>query len=283
MPELPEIENLARQMSKELHGKRIIRAESPQPKCLNMPPRDFLRIVGKTVKDTTSRGKWLFTRLEPGDYLLLNLGMGGDLLFHKKSDTVPEKYQLRLTFHDDAELTASFYWFGYIHLVSDEELPRHKMTSKLGISPTDPEFTAERLSSMLAGKRGAIKTFLLDQKNIAGIGNVYVQDPLFKARLHPLRKIQTLGEPEIKALHEAICAVLNRSIRLGGLKYEKDLYGRHGRYGPRQFLVAYKTGKPCPKCRTKVVKIKTGSTASYICPRCQRLRAVSPWKRNARK
>lgn len=273
MPELPEIENLARQMSKELHGKRIVRAESPQPKCLNIPPRDFQRIVGKTVKDTRARGKWLFTRLEPEDYLLLNLGMGGDLLFHKNSGTVPKKYQLRLTFHDGTELTASFYWFGYIHLVSDEELPGHGMTSRLGISPIDPEFTAERFGSMLSGKRGAIKTFLLDQKNIAGIGNVYVQDPLFKARLHPLRKIQTLSQPEIKALHKAIGAVLNRSIKLGGLKYEKDLYSRRGRYGPGQFLVAYKTGKPCPKCKTKVVKIRTGSTASYICPRCQRLRA----------
>jgi len=116
-----------------------------------------------------------------------------------------------------------------------------------------------------------IKSFLLDQKNIAGIGNVYVQDPLFKAKLHPVRTIPTLKENEIQALHRGIRDVLNQSVRLGGLRYERDLYGRNGKYGPEHFLVAYKTGKLCPVCRTKIAKIRTGSTASYICPMCQKL------------
>ncbi len=270
MPELPEIANLAQQMMEQLKGKRIAQLHLTQPRCLNMPVKKFRRIVGKTVKETNARGKWLFTDLDPDDNLLLNLGMGGDLLYHEDNTTLPKKYQLRLTFDDQTEVTATFSWFGYIHLASDKELPKHKMTNKLGISPLDREFTAEKLASLLSGRRGAIKSFLLNQKNVAGIGNVYVQDILFKARLHPLRMIPTLTEPEIEALHQSTQEVLNLSIRLRGLKYERDLHGRYGKYGPEYYLVAYKTGEPCPVCKTAILKIRTGSTASYICPKCQK-------------
>jgi formamidopyrimidine-DNA glycosylase len=271
MPELPEIVNLARQMSATLVGKRITAVELAQPKCLNSPPSKFRRrILKKRFGATRAHGKWLFTRLEPGENLLLNMGMGGDLRYHKNSKTVPKKRQFRLTFSDSTELTASFWWFGYVHLASDEELPKHAATAKLGISPTDEEFTLDRFRSMLSGRRGAIKSFLLDQKNIAGIGNVYVQDILFGAELHPLCNIRKLKPVDVQALHRSIRLVLNRSIKLGGLKYERDLYGRDGRFGPEQFKVGYKTGEPCPACGSKVKKISTGSTASYICPKCQR-------------
>jgi formamidopyrimidine-DNA glycosylase len=269
MPELPEIVNLAQQMRRQLKGNRIIELDVTQPKCLNVPVKKFRRIVGKTVEGTRARGKWLFMNLYPDDNLLLNLGMGGDLLYHRKKSTLPKKYQLRLTFHDRSELTATFSWFGYIHLASSKELDKHNMTSKLGISPVDREFTARKLASLLSGRRGGIKSFLLDQKNVAGIGNVYVQDILFKARLHPLRLIQTLAESEIEALHRSMREVLSLSIGLGGLRYERDLHGRYGRYGPEHYLVAYKTGEPCPICKTRIVKIRTGSTASYLCSKCQ--------------
>jgi formamidopyrimidine-DNA glycosylase len=137
--------------------------------------------------------------------------------------------------------------------------------------PIDKEFTVEKLASLLSVRRGAIKSFLLNQKNVAGIGNMYVQDILFRAKLHPLRMTQTLTESEIEALHRSVSEVLDRGITLGGLKYERDLYGRHGDYGPEHFLVAYKIHEPCPACATRIVKIRTGSTPSYICPKCQKL------------
>jgi formamidopyrimidine-DNA glycosylase len=271
MPELPEITNLARQMTKQLNGKRITDLDLTQPKCLNVSVRKFRRIIGKTIQATDAKGKWLFTSLQPDDNLLLNLGMGGDLRYHRSDATLPKKHQLRITFHDKTKLTVGFFWFGFIHIASDKELPKHSMTNKLGLSPTSREFTVGNFASLLSGRRGAIKSFLLNQKNVSGIGNVYVQDPLFKAKLHPLRMTQTLTEKEIETLHRSIGEVLNQSTRLGGLKYERDLYGRHGKYGPEQFLIAYKTDEPCPVCKTTIVKIKTGSTASYICPNCQRL------------
>ena len=112
---------------------------------------------------------------------------------------------------------------------------------------------------------------MLDQKNIAGIGNVYIQDMLFYAKIHPQRTISSLTDKEIGTLHKSMRSVLNESIRLGGLKYEKDFYGKNGRYGPEQFKIAYKPGKPCPVCQTTIQKIKTGSTSSFICPKCQPL------------
>jgi len=270
VPELPEIAILAKQMTKQLKGKRIADVKVTQPKCLNISARRFQRIVGKTISDTAAKGKWLFTNLHP-DILLINLGMGGDLIYHRNEATIPQKYQLRILFKDESALTVAFFWFGYIHLVPEKDLPKHGMTSKLGVPALDKELTVERFTKMLSSRRGAVKTFLLDQANISGIGNVYVQDPLFKAKIHPLRLIPTLTQPEIQALYRSIREVLNQSVASGGLRYERNLYGRNGNYGPEHFLVAYKTGKPCPVCRTRIAKIRTGSTASYICPHCQKL------------
>jgi formamidopyrimidine-DNA glycosylase len=273
MPELPEIAVVARQMSKEISGKRIAEAEIKQPKNLNMPVEEFARIVkGKTVSNVSSRGKWILIKLDKQYYMLINRGMNADVLFFTSEQKLPQKYQFKLTFADGTGFTIQFQWFGYIHLVAENSLSKHKLTAQLGISPLDREFTLEGFRNLLGNKKGRIKSFLVDQKNVAGIGNVYVQDILFKAKLHPNRKISTLSEKEITNLHKAILDVLNQSIKLGGLAYEKDFYGRQGKLTINKFLVGYKTGKPCPNCKTPIQKIRTGSTSSYICPKCQALK-----------
>ncbi len=270
MPELPEITVIANQMNKTLKGKRIAKAEVFQPKILNVPVAEFVKnVMGKTVESVTSKGKWLFVKLKPAIFLLINLGMGAELLYLTPKLKAPEKVQFRLTFSDKSRVTIHFWWFGYVHLVAEKDLPSHKMTAALGIQPTSAEFTFDNFRSILRSRKTTMKTFLLEQKNIAGIGNVYAQDILFRARLHPNRKLQTLSETEIKALYSAIKTVLNRSIELGGLAYELDFHGQKGKFDQNKFLVGYKTGKPCPECGTRIEKIKTGSTASYICPRCQ--------------
>jgi formamidopyrimidine-DNA glycosylase len=134
------------------------------------------------------------------------------------------------------------------------------------------KFTLGLFKKLLVSKKMGIKSFLLNQKNIAGIGNVYVQDILFKAKLHPNRKVSTLSEKEIGDLYDAILGVLKCSIQSCGLAYEKDFYGREGKFTINEFLVGYKTGKPCPVCTTPAEKIRTGSTHSYICPKCQPLK-----------
>ncbi|MEM2102846.1 MAG: bifunctional DNA-formamidopyrimidine glycosylase/DNA-(apurinic or apyrimidinic site) lyase [Candidatus Bathyarchaeia archaeon] len=270
MPELPEIANLAQQMNKELKSKQVAKIQSKQPKNLNISPSEFAKkIKGKTVTDVQARGKWVFIKLDPGYYLFINLGMNGDLLYFSPKQAPPEKYHFKLEFTDKTGFTAGFQWFGYIHLVAEKDLDKHKLTSKLGITPTDKQFTLQTFKKLLANKKTTIKNFLLDQKNIAGIGNVYVQDTLFRARLHPNRKTNTLTPQEIEALYKAIKDTLNHAIKLGGLAYEKDFYGQHGKLTINHFQVGYKTDKPCPECGTKIQKIRTGTTASYICPKCQ--------------
>jgi formamidopyrimidine-DNA glycosylase len=272
MPELPEIAVIARQMNKETAGKRIADIDARQPKNLNMPVKEFVKTAkGKTVNSVSSKGKWIFVKLDRAYYMLINRGMNADLLYFTPNQKLPEKYQFKLTFADKTGFTIQFQWFGYIHLVSEKNLNKHKLTAKLGTSPIDKEFTLERFRELLAHKKGGIKSFLIDQKNLAGIGNVYIQDILFQAKLHPNQKIPTLSEEEISGLYNAIRDVLNRSIKLGGLAYEKDFYGQNGKLTINEFLVGYKTGKPCPTCKTPIEKIKTGSTSSYICPKCQTL------------
>ena len=271
MPELPEITVIAEQMDKEIKGKRITGIEVKQPKNLNMPAKEFIKIIkGKAVEGVSSKGKWLFMKLDHGYFLLINLGMGAELLHFKPNQKLPEKAQFNLTFSDKTGFTIHFWWFGYVHLVSETDLSKHKMTGQLGKSATDTTFTLDYFKELLTHKKTGTKTFLLDQKNVAGIGNVYIQDILFKAKLHPNRKTSTLTEKEKADLHKAIREVLNRSIKLKGLAYEMDFYGEKGKFTTDEFLVGYRQGKPCPECKTLVEKIRTGSTASYICPKCQK-------------
>jgi formamidopyrimidine-DNA glycosylase len=271
MPELPEITVIAKQMNKEIAGKQIAEVEVKQPKNLNIAVSEFTEtLVGKVVENISSRGKWIFVRLDPPYFMLINLGMGAELIYFSPNQNLPEKYHFKLTFSDKTGFTAHFWWFGYIHLLSESQLPGHKLTAQLGKSATDKTFTLEHFKESLAKKKTIIKTFLLDQKDLAGIGNVYVQDILFKAKLNPNRKISTLSEKEITTLYSSIQEVLKSSIQLGGLAYERDFYGQRGKLTSDHFLVGYKQGKPCPKCGTAIEKIKTGTTSSYICPKCQR-------------
>jgi formamidopyrimidine-DNA glycosylase len=142
------------------------------------------------------------------------------------------------------------------------------MTASLGLDPlNEEEYTYDNFTALLVKKKCGIKAFLMDQTKLAGIGNVYVQDILFRSRLHPNRKINNLTEPERAKLFTVIRENLQLATERGGLQYERDLYGQSGRFN--DFLVGYREGQVCPACGTTIVKIKTGSTATYICPQCQ--------------
>jgi formamidopyrimidine-DNA glycosylase len=268
--ELPELTILSRQMKREIVDRQISDIEVANPKCLNMPLQEFRsNLIGKTIKSVENRGKWLFIKLEKDLVLLLNTGMGADVIHFNPNDALPEKYHIKLTLTDNSGFTMRVWWFCYLHLVPETNLNEHKLTAKLGITPIDKAFTLNYFKKLLHGRHGSIKNFLLDQKQIAGIGNVYIQDILFDAKVHPQRKIGSLGDKEIAGLYNSMRANLGESIELGGLSYEKDFYGNKGGYGERQFKIAYKPGQPCPNCSSTIQKIKTGSTSSFICPTCQ--------------
>ncbi len=275
MPELPEIFVLARHMRRELVGRTIRSVEVLQPKSLNVPPGAFeAALRGTEIRDVTPRGKWLRVEITRG-WLLLNLGMGGEILLisHGDRGELPEKRRLIFGLDGpggagkDAHLVVNFWWFGYAHYAAD--LAEHEMTARLG--PDALGLTRAAFGELLRGRRGAIKYFLLNQRRIAGIGNVYVQDPLFQAGVHPLRKIDTLSEEEVTALWRALQDTLREGIAQGGSSWELNLYGEKGGWDERFRRVAYREGQPCRVCGTTVEKIKTGSTSSYICPTCQAL------------
>jgi formamidopyrimidine-DNA glycosylase len=270
MPELPEIYNIARQMNGTLAGKTVSSVEVRQEKCLNMPADDFIRmVVGKTVRGVYAKGKWLFTRFTEGPYLLVSLGMGGDIIYHEPGEDYRGKCQYLFKFADGSSFHIAFSWFGYVHAAAAESLAHHAMTASLGDDPLGERFTRERFKTMLKGRKGGIKSFLMDQHNVAGIGNVYIQDILFKARLHPNRRIDTLADAEIDTLHDSIVEHLKYAVELGGLKWEHDFFGKPGRYEYTQ--VGHRPDAPCPVCGTPIEEIRTGSTRSFVCWNCQKL------------
>lgn len=266
MPELPEIAHLAAQINTHLPGKRIAAVDVIQPKCLNLPEQAFgTAVVGAVFQSAQPRGKWILSRLDRG-WLLLNLGMGGEVLL-TQPDSLPKKRRLVFHFTDGDCLSINFWWFGSVHFVSPDGLQSHPQVGKLG--PGALELTPASLAERLRGQKGALKAFLLDQSRIAGIGNAYIHDILFLARLHPLRKINTLTPAEVTALAEGIQRGLRPSLEKGGAFYEQDLFGQKGGFTAEDILIGYREGQPCPVCGASIQKIKTGSTASFICPVCQ--------------
>jgi formamidopyrimidine-DNA glycosylase len=266
MPELPEIAVLARDMRKELTGRTFGDIEVLQPKCLNVPPEEFrTALSGAAIRDVTPRGKWVRVETAHG-WLLLCLGMGGEVLLTDRAH-LPEKRRLIFDLADGASLVVNFWWFGYSHYAPD--LAAHKMTAELG--PDALGLSLEQFRALLRGRKGSIKPFLLDQRRIAGIGNVYVQDPLFKARIHPLRSIASLTGDEVTALWQAIQETLQEGVDQGGSAWEMNLYGEKGGWDQRFMRILHLEGKPCPACGATVVNIKTGSTYTRICPSCQTL------------
>jgi formamidopyrimidine-DNA glycosylase len=266
MPELPEIAHLSQQMQVALTGKVISNIEALQPKCLNLDAASFhSALKGAQISQVSYHGKWIEIETNQG-WLLLNLGMGGECLLVNRS-SLPEKRRLIFEFTDATCLCVNFWWFGYAHFVPLDQRSSHAMTASLG--PNAIDISHEELKVLFRGQRGRVKPFLLDQNHIAGIGNAYIHDILFLARLHPLRKIETLSESEIALLYQAIQNGLRPSLAKGGAFYELDLHGNKGGFTMDDILIGYKDSRPCPNCGTPIVKIKTGSTASFICPTCQ--------------
>jgi formamidopyrimidine-DNA glycosylase len=268
MPELPEIANLAGQLQADVTGNVVTDVEVLQPKCLNLSPADFEEaVVGARIEDADHHGKWIRIQIDRG-WLLLNLGMGGEVLLATRQ-TLPEKYRVIFDFADDQCLVLNFWWFGYVHYAAPDELLNHKMTAKLGPNALDVD--AAWLQEHLGGRRGRIKNYLLNQAEIAGIGNFYVHDILFQAGLHPLRPANTLGAEEFAALADAIHARLGLALEVSGADYELDLHGQKGGFTREDYLVAYREGEPCPVCGTAIEKSDVGSTSSFLCPSCQPL------------
>jgi formamidopyrimidine-DNA glycosylase len=270
MPELPDVYILAKSMNEVLLSRPITDVVVNQPKCMNMTPRKFTNRVKDTrFESIYQRGKWIIADMDSKWSIAFNLGMGGEIrIFGKDKEPDSKFHRVVLNLDKGDWLGINHWWFGHVHLIPKGNLSSHPQLSKLGPEPLDESFTVEKLRSMLEKKRGRIKSYLLDQSFIAGIGNVYVQDTLWFARLHPNRQANTLNDEDIEKLHWAIQHVLKEGIKYNGGPREQDIWGNEGTYIQHR-EVGYRTGESCPECGTTIEELRVGQTTSYICPKCQ--------------
>ena len=271
MAEIPEIIKYSAQMNTELRGKTISAVTLLQEKNLNVSPEEFTRrCLGASVKSVGHKGKWIVLPLDNGENILISLGMGADILCFK-GEPDGEKYHVRLDFSNGRGFTIRYWWFGRFMIVTDNELPNEPSTCDIALDPFDSEFTYDYFSGRIKGKNTQIKAFLMNQRNVGGIGNMYMHDILFLAGLHPKRKISSMTDEDIKRLYDSIQTVLRRSLAGGTFSYEKDFYGNPGGLTLEDLIIPYRENAHCPNCDTVIEQIKAGGSSTYICPECQRL------------
>ncbi|MCJ7435440.1 MAG: bifunctional DNA-formamidopyrimidine glycosylase/DNA-(apurinic or apyrimidinic site) lyase [Anaerolineales bacterium] len=268
MPELPEVETIARTLRPELVGRTILEADLRWRRTLAFPSaRKFKQqIKGQMIKGVGRRAKYINIQLQDCN-LMIHLRMSGDLLV-KGSKIKPEKHDrliLTLTHSQRGESKLVFNdtrKFGRVWLTDTPE----KILGKLGPEPLGDEFTAKWLHENLQGHHRQLKPLLLDQTFLAGLGNIYTDEALHKAKLHPLRASDSVNARQAEGLWNAIREVLQEGIRTNGASI--DWVYRGGEY-QNHFRVYDRTGEACPVCGTKIKKLVVGQRGTHICPKCQ--------------
>jgi formamidopyrimidine-DNA glycosylase len=278
MPELPEVETAARSLAPQLVGRTITAVEwldwermveTPSPLIF----RDL--IVGRQVLAVGRRSKWVLFRLDDGWTMAVHLRMSGRLEVHGPGDTPRSHVHLvlrlddgnRLFFDDERK-------FGRVRLLDPAGLAA--LDAAHGPEPLEDAFTAAELARILAGRRTKIKPLLLDQRMIAGVGNIYASEALWLARLHPLLPASAIDSPGAEALHAAIRDVLTQAIAHEGssLRNYRNGYGLPGQ-NQEHFLVYDRAGKPCHRCQAPIERMVIGQRSTFYCPVCQSLPAQS--------
>jgi formamidopyrimidine-DNA glycosylase len=286
MPELPEVETVRKGLEPILVGNAFARVEQRRPDLRFPLPKDFgARLSGRKVKALDRRAKYLLARLDDGEVLVMHLGMTGRFsIAHdnggKPRANIPKHEHVVFHLGDGTAVRyADARRFGYMDLIPARTLDSHALFKGLGVEPLGPAFTAEWLAARLKGKATSIKAALLDQRLIAGLGNIYACEALFVAGISPLKLAGSLSTkagkptPKIEALVAAIKSVLETAIKAGGssLRDYRRADGRLGRFQHR-FKVYGREGKPCARknCRGTVRRIVQGGRSTFYCPTCQR-------------
>jgi formamidopyrimidine-DNA glycosylase len=271
MPELPEVETIKEDLRELVVGSKIEEARVLDPALVEgVAPEEFVgRLTDTTITGIRRRAKHLIVELDSGDAIVFQLKIGGQLLLVPPVAEPTTALMLVLSLDDDRRLFLRDET-GYTRArVMDEEELEERFAG-LGPEPLEEGFEVEYLRETLSHRRAQIKPLLLDQKVVAGIGNIYADEILYDARLHPRRKANTLTGEEWEALHGAILKNLSAGIEHRGTTFSlyRDVLGRKGHHQDylRGFLRA---GKPCPECGGKVVKEKVGGRTTFLCPACQ--------------
>jgi formamidopyrimidine-DNA glycosylase len=277
MPELPEVETVCRGLAAVLTGARIAYVEQKRQDLRRpFPPRLDERLKGRQIIAVSRRAKYILLTLDKGEVLLLHLGMSGRLLLEFGGESTVRKHDhlilhftdqlgLRLTFNDPRR-------FGLCALIAKAEMPRHPLLRSLGPEPLEPSLTPARLGKILAGRKTSLKAALLDQKLIAGLGNIYVCEALFHAGIDPRRSAGSCTLTELKKLLPAIRRVLRAAIKAGGSSL-RDYVQTDGGLGffQNHFAVYGRDGQNCSRCRRALIhRLVQGGRSTFFCAHCQR-------------
>lgn len=278
MPELPEVETIRSQLQGLIVGEKIKDVKVNLPKMVKLPLEKFRKIViGSTVKDVQRRAKILIFRLSNGWSLLMHLKLSGRLIFRKVNEKLgpeDEKWNhLVYYFSDGSRLFHNdLRQFGYVKAVKTNELAEFFKKEKLGPEPLEKDFTLGGFGAILKKKpKAKIKQFLMDPQNIGGIGNIYSDEILFFAKIHPLRKAGDLKPSEIKEIFKGIKKILKKAVNSKGSSIGDylDARGKEGAFVPK-LKVYGKEGKICKKCGSIIERLKIGGRSAHFCPKCQK-------------
>jgi formamidopyrimidine-DNA glycosylase len=272
MPELPEVETIRRQLAPQLEGRTIAAIEILDARWTRPMPPQLVeqRLLGAQVKRVSRAGKYLIWSLSEDQYLLMHLRMTGTLLFDPVAD--PPHTRVRLELDDSGRLAyVDPRRFGTGHLLNGAAERDAYLAARLGVEPLTPGFTAQHLRRLAGGRTAPVKAFVLDQRRIAGVGNIYADEALFRARVHPLRPAGRLTLADWEGVRQGIEEALREGIDARGASIDdfRHLDGARGSFQDR-FLVHRRGGQPCPRCGTPVRKIVVGGRGTYVCERCQK-------------
>lgn len=266
MPELPEVESVRRQLDPELSGRTVEEVQfDPHPSM----PRQFHRVeelAGRKIHSVGRRGKFLIAPLDHGLELVMHLGMTGAFRFD-----IDDPYVRARLWLDDGRVLAfrDVRRFGRVAVVDAGMYEPIPMLAVLGPEPLSDEFDPDAFAGELARTKSPVKPFLLSQKPVAGVGNIYADEALWLARIHPMSR--RVGKQRAHVLHKAIRDVLEGAIAREGTTFRDYQMVNGGSGRNAGFLVAYgQVGRPCPRCQTPLKKIVLGGRGTTFCPRCQR-------------
>jgi formamidopyrimidine-DNA glycosylase len=271
VPELPEVETIRGQLAPHVEGRRIARVQIDDPRWSRpLAPRELEdALQGRRVESLGRRGKYLLWHLSDDVHLAQHLRMTGAVLLDPKPEPphtrvrIDLKPKLRLAIVDPRR-------FGTGELLLGGDALDRFLDARLGIEPFDAEFTGERLRAMARGRAGPIKAFLLDQRHVAGVGNIYADEALFRAFVHPLRPAGKLTREQYAALRDGVVESLQAGIDARGASIDdfRHIDGVKGSFQDR-FLVHLREGEPCVRCGTTIVKMVVAGRGTYVCEHCQ--------------
>jgi len=283
MPELPEVETIKLGLQDKIIGLKISDIEVRVAKIFQGDPKE---VISAKIKNINRRAKILIFDLDNDKSLVIHLKLTGQLVYHKNGasaifghpipfagTTLPSKTtHVIFTFSGGSKL---FYndvrKFGWIKVVATDQVPKLQIMTEFGPEPLTPEFTEEKFKEIILRKKTPIKLVLMDQVQIAGVGNIYANEALFLAKIHPQKKANTLSNKEITKLYKSLFLVLREGIKYGGSSENAYVDALGGLGKMQEYLRVYgKTGEKCPKCKDVIKRIALGGRGTFFCPKCQK-------------